>query len=140
MVLKLETGKFYKTRDGQKVGPMLFRRDCDDYAVDGFEGPYGNAWWSENGIRGGMGDIHDGDIVAEWKESPVRTVTRKEIASGTYGRLYVAKQGGTEPRLLINLADEAGVSRGVSHGWSVDELRNAIGVLTEIADALEQTP
>jgi hypothetical protein len=133
MVLKLETGKFYKTRDGQKVGPVIYRRECDDYAVDGFAGPYGRAWWTENGIRGGVGDIHEGDIIAEWAESPVRTVTikRKELIEGEYGLVRLDLHRGVR---VVYIPPENGYQASAS------ELRAAAATLTEIADALEQTP
>lgn len=60
------------------------------------------------------------------------------IIEGAYGRLHIAKQAGSEPRLLVNLLNING--RGVldvSHGWSIAELKDAIRVLTACRDALE---
>lgn len=66
--LKIEEGKFYKTRDGRKVGPMEF--------VDFGDGePWHTSdtdrWWSDDGTRrdGSIGEIDD--IIAEWIDEPV---------------------------------------------------------------------
>lgn len=70
--------------------------------------------------------------------SPIRTVTRTEIVPGVYGRLSVARQSGEEPRAMIALADSLGNVTMTHHGWSIDELRAAALVLTQLADALEE--
>lgn len=145
--MKIEAGKTYRTRDGQKVGPIVMRKgrdiDCaypwsDDAATDDY-----SRWWNMHGEQL-AGLVEPADLVSEWTDEPtgpVITETVKRIVPGTYGRLYLARQGGEAPRILINLADETGVSRGVSHGWSIAELRAAIDILTEVADALpEATP
>lgn len=72
MSIKLEAGKFYRTRDGRKVGPMrkwdfepgLF--DCAD--MDG-------EYWSENGFNadgpdGGIIGDREIDLIAEWADEP----------------------------------------------------------------------
>lgn len=62
---------------------------------------------------------------------PVRTVTRKEIAGGRYGRLTVA------PAENGNVAVKFNGALGGYSMVSAAELRAAIATLTEIADALE---
>ena len=44
----------------------------------------------------------DLDLVAEWTESPVRTVTRKEIVPGRYGRIEVKADEADNARQLFD--------------------------------------
>lgn len=67
--LKIEAGKFYKTRAGRKVGPVRLK------ATHGSDGPYRiDGLWNylENGLVGSIsnGD-HKDDIIAEWIDEPV---------------------------------------------------------------------
>lgn len=57
--IKVEAGKFYKTRDGRKAGPMenWVRSRYREKAGDG-------RYWSEDGK--GNGDAAGADLVAEW--------------------------------------------------------------------------
>lgn len=66
--IKIEAGKFYKTRDGRKVGPVRLK------ATHGSDGPYRiNGLWNylENGLVGSIsnGD-HKDDLIAEWIDKP----------------------------------------------------------------------
>ena len=70
-------------------------------------------------------------IRANTSTGPVRTVTRKEIAGGRYGRLTVA------PAENGNVAVKFNGALGGYSMVSAAELRAAIATLTEIADALE---
>lgn len=131
MAVKLEVGKFYKTRDGDKVGPM-----------EKWAQTVAHKWQQRGGTNtyDGGGDIwaDDGssiyrcpDLIAEWTEDeattgPVRTVTRKEIVDGKYGNVEVYYD--------------------IAHGLTVTcrgclkthaEIRATIATLTEIAEALE---
>ena len=68
--LKLEVGKFYRTRDGRKVGPMLIWNDCVDYPwSDHMED--GTDVWSPNGLSCPPVDSPT-DIVAEWIDAPTQ--------------------------------------------------------------------
>lgn len=67
--IKIEAGKFYKTRDGRKVGPVRLK------ATHGSDGPYRiDGLWNylENGLVGSIsnGD-HKDDLIAEWIDEPV---------------------------------------------------------------------
>ncbi len=69
VTLKIEAGKFYKTRDGRKVGPVRLK------AIYGSDGPYriDGSWnYLENGLVGSIsnGD-HKDDLIAEWIDEPV---------------------------------------------------------------------
>ncbi len=76
--LTIEAGKFYRTRDGRKVGPM---RRWSDEAVHRWEAddddlPY---IWADDGTEVDS-DINDGaDLVAEADEPPAESESTKEI-------------------------------------------------------------
>ncbi|NTA16049.1 hypothetical protein [Agrobacterium tumefaciens] len=69
--LKIETGKFYKTRDGRKVGPAFISGRT---ATFGSTGNYASAVWSDDGRSSRRDDklsLRDNDIIAEWIDDPV---------------------------------------------------------------------
>ncbi|MDP9854543.1 hypothetical protein [Agrobacterium tumefaciens] len=69
--LKIEAGKFYKTRDGRKVGPAFIVGSC---AVFGNGSNYASAVWAEDGRSSHRDDklsLKDNDIIAEWIDEPV---------------------------------------------------------------------
>jgi hypothetical protein len=115
-MVKLEVGKYYKTRDGRKVRPMAISRS----GVIGVAS--GECWWMETGTKHKMRDS-DHDIIAEWHDFPVRTVTRKEIVPGAYGKVRVT----------------GGMYIHVNSMSTAAELRAAIKTLTQIAEALEES-
>lgn len=133
--MKLEVGKFYRTRDGQKVGPIKSRRDkvypfhgrLDDTVSPSFtkDGYY---WRSEL-------ESPD-DLIAEWVDEPaasqpagpVRTITRKEIVPGSYkGPVHIYEADNDSVRLSVP-----------GFHYKLVDLKNIIETLTEIADALEE--
>ena len=76
MTLKIEAGKFYRTRDGRKVGPMQ-RRDDQDYFpfdinshVHPHDGDIQRQLWQEDGT--GDEGLH---IIAEWTDTPAIDLT-----------------------------------------------------------------
>lgn len=62
--LKLEAGKYYRTRDGRKVGPMEFHSD-----VGLIEKLGDGRIWSTNGEFVGSPE-RDVDLIAEWVDEP----------------------------------------------------------------------
>ena len=120
--LKLAVGKFYRTRDGRKVGPITSVNETDGVAYFPSRHDGEITCWPSGHIRLQKRPC-DGDLIAEWTDAPtgpVRTVTRKEIVEGRYGDV------------IVNESD-------VSVAWmnTADKVRAAIATLTEIADALE---
>jgi hypothetical protein len=98
----------------------------------------GRLWYNDiDGYK-----VHSEDTEGLWEliesSGPVRTVTRKEVVTGVYGRISVSQQGGDDPRLLIALADLGGNVNMVHQGWSLDELSEVITNLTAIRDALRE--
>jgi hypothetical protein len=68
--LKIEAGKFYKTRDGRKVGPAFISGNT---ATFGSTGNYASAVWSDDGRSSSRDDktsLKDNDIIAEWIDEP----------------------------------------------------------------------
>ena len=69
--IKIEAGKFYKTRDGRKVGPAFIVGSC---AVFGNGSNYASAVWADDGRSSHRDDklsLKDNDIIAEWIDEPV---------------------------------------------------------------------
>lgn len=61
--VKIEAGKFYKTRDGRKVGPM------ENWVQGQYREKVGDGrYWSEDGK--GEGCASGADLVAEWRDEP----------------------------------------------------------------------
>lgn len=78
VTLKIEVGKYYRTRDGRKVGPMALGKDADETSY-----PWTNLGqnelgrWSCDGEDGEtcMAGETDGDLIAEWRDQPAHIIT-----------------------------------------------------------------
>lgn len=118
--MKIEDGKYYKTRDGRKVGPLQATPYYPDYpwTVDD-----GALMYNSEGRR--ITEYAGDDLIAEWTDGPVRTVTRREVVPGPYGRVWVGEVRGKEIGVALN---------GMV---SQDELKAAAAVLLELAGALD---
>jgi hypothetical protein len=66
--LTIRAGRYYKTRDGRKVGPM--RKDGNDWSAPGVT-DFGKLWLND-GSRYFIGNGHD-HLVAEWVDEPAAT-------------------------------------------------------------------
>lgn len=122
--MQIEAGKHYKTRDGRKVGPMVAQHQL---WVCGIEAWYLDGKWSH------LGGPDPDDLIAEWTEGPVRTVTRREIVGGKYGRVRV--NGRWEGGVIVFV-------EGIDHPTgapvlTAPELRAAAATFLELAEALE---
>lgn len=135
MSVLIEAGKFYRTRDGRKVGPMEKRGSFGNFDY-GISFPDERRW---NSLGRRYPDAHepDSDLISEWSEGPVVTETVKRIVPGVYGRVSV----GTDSigYVSICLTAPLGGEHREDHARSFDapELRAAAAVLTQLADALE---
>lgn len=129
--MQIEEGKYYRTRGaGAKVGPMY-------RSGGGWTAPNsGLRYWSDGRVD--LQFDHSFDLVAEWVDgyaSPVRTVTRKEIVLGEYGRVrvfnvFAGKKVGVR---LIPLENSGNIA-----DLDANELRHAAAIFTQLADALEE--
>ena len=76
MTLTIETGKYYRTRDGRKVGPMVGGRDKKRTGYPWTDkGENHDGRWADCGEDGEsclMGPT-DGDLIAEWTDEPAAT-------------------------------------------------------------------
>lgn len=72
--LKIEAGRFYKTRDGRKVGPMIedkwHDRDYGWTVEHEFNAEYGKAWRADGTFHVVRGREHSADLIAEWIDEP----------------------------------------------------------------------
>lgn len=133
--MKLEVGKYYKTRDGRKVGPMLLWGDIEypfsDHPISG------TSIWKDDGSS--TYHRQECTIISEWpSDSPVRTVTRKEIVPGVYGKVSIHHLYTDEGFPLVAISDcDSHKVRTVHVAMTPTELRAAAATLIEIADALE---
>ena len=67
--MKIEAGKYYKTRDGRKVGPMVEEEPLWSdwpWGVEGYECDLGRTLWEDDGTAD---ETQDADLIAEWTEA-----------------------------------------------------------------------
>lgn len=67
MSVTVEAGKFYRSRDGEMVGPM---RKIEKPAWHKFT--CGGLAYGSNGGCLSTGHPFDGDLIAEWSETPTQ--------------------------------------------------------------------
>lgn len=129
-ILKLLAGVCYRTRDGQKVGPLVVGGSLEyPFLVENDVGS-----WTANGRFSAFGAEHSYDLVAEWIDvpdttSPVRTVEHTEIVPGTYGRLLVDSVNFKRLSVDIDLTSVA---------FTAAECRATAAMLTAIANGLDR--
>lgn len=115
-------GKKYKTRSGEIVGPM--------------EEPSEEDWGNRVGVtfedRGWFKDgtysakPHLLDIVSEFEEGPVRTVTRREVVGGVYGDVGVSVHPDGEIQIEMRMLTR-----------DAKRVLSAAMILSQIAEALD---
>ena len=75
--MQLEVGKYYKTRDGRKVGPMLrYGRVVEGYEAFHTGPESGSHWRASDGLsypENNVSEIPSNDLIAEWHDEPART-------------------------------------------------------------------
>jgi len=85
--LQIEVGKYYRTRDGRKVGPMVGR---DFKWVDGQGGSTDPEWNRDGTHRSGFTTYAD-ELIAEWTDPPK---TWGEMTDAEKGALLLAEFNG----------------------------------------------
>lgn len=121
--MQIEAGKYYRTRDGRKVGPIRpWEGVLHEWAV---------------GDGSNLEGFDSGDLIAEWTDGPVRTetVTKRRIVPGVYGRLKVT-EGATRSRVGVGIVGPS-LDDGVTV-WSLnaEELDSIAMVASQLAEAL----
>lgn len=132
MSIKLQVGIFYTLHNGEKVGPMEWEPRGWFY-VKGKRGR-----WLENGRPEDDYTAEKfGPIISAWSEGPVRTVTRREVAPGVYGR--VAVETDVSGFVSICLTEPRGGSYKESHArsFTASDLRSAAMIFSQIAEAMD---
>lgn len=131
--MKLEEGKFYKTRSGLKFGPAE--------AVN----PFGSSCWvvpSNNGHPATYDSYgnrispccsNEEDLVSEWHDGPVRTVTRREIVPGIYGKVFINCYDEFANTVSLNVKEDFGCV-----SFNAEELREAAHLLNQLAEFMEE--
>lgn len=125
-MVKIEEGKFYKTRDGRKVGPMAWENTGKSYVY-----PQGG-YWAVSGVGTWWQDgkyykdkSTDSDIISEWPSDargPIREILRREIVPGVYG--------------IVEITDVRGV--GIDCIPTATELREAAHLFNQLAEFLDE--
>lgn len=72
LALQIEAGKYYRTRDGRKVGPM------EKWALGGWhvaEGSFSGGLWKSDGTAWYNGSSDSPDLIAEWVDEPITETT-----------------------------------------------------------------
>lgn len=102
--MKIEAGKFYRTRDGRKVGPIRFDSKASrgqefDQRSKGEDRDLGVGLWDANGY---CDEDDQADLIAEWTDpivsraEPDTPKTWGEMSDAEKGALLLAHQEGAE--------------------------------------------
>ncbi|MEL4072247.1 hypothetical protein WKW50_19080 [Ochrobactrum sp. GPK 3] len=82
--LTIETGKFYRTRDGRKVGPMVHATYGDWFYVRGDAGS-----WRHNGaVDDAYTERQFGSLIAEWVDEPASN-DNQPVAEQQAGTVFI---------------------------------------------------
>ena len=126
--MRLEHGKTCRDEYGNRVGPLkggMFKW------VEG-KGRDPDAEWGNDGKVRMRGPEGYGDLIAEWTDGPIRTVTRREVVEGVYAHVAVCPH---EPgTVLVGFAHPHDQH---FRAMTAPELKAAAAVLLELAGALE---
>jgi hypothetical protein len=95
--MKIEAGKYYKTRDGRKVGPITTSATRGwPWEVNGgkYDSTIRTRWaWRDDGSFQ-EDETHTLDLIAEWTDGPAFTVGAKvRVTSDAYGKEQLGKTG-----------------------------------------------
>jgi len=127
--MKIEAGKFYKTRDGRKVGPMIWVRDGalpEPYCMFKAEGEE-YSWDYHGHYSHTYSGVSQMDLISEWPSyddnGPIREVRRREIVPGVYGIVRLLSRG------------SVGVETNL---YTAEQLREAAHLFNQLAEVLEE--
>jgi hypothetical protein len=97
MTLKIEAGKYYRTRDGRKVGPMYKRGG--EWVCDNMIDEYIPMWNLKTGVanfttEGPKSDYPQYDLIAEWADEPDTPKLWRDMTPEEKGALLLAHHEG----------------------------------------------
>ena len=132
--MKIEAGIFYKTRGGEKVGPITLVSPPlhETWAGYGEDSAITRTYFADG--QWIKGEPTDNDLVSEWTDEPtgpVITETVKRIVPGVYGIVRVGGVRYGKALIQVSMAE-----RELWEGADAEQLRAAAATLLEIADAL----
>lgn len=134
--MKLEEGKYYKTRDGRKVGPCVkYDEKSCYYRLNPKPYPYSSDGKYCSFVRLDNA-VYQQDIIAEWQDGPIREVTKKELAPGVYGRFEIEKSKIAEDKIFV-APHLTSTTRLPGVQMTAKELREAAALFIELADYLD---
>jgi len=91
--MKIEEGKFFRTRDGRKVGPMLGEGKLEGGLTD----KLGNGlMWNFDGTHKAWGMSDCDDLIAEWTDEPDTPTLWRDMTPEEKGALLLAVHEGRE--------------------------------------------
>jgi len=121
----IETGKFYRTRDGRKVGPI----DHNGFGVYG--SPEHPNHWYENGLSFSSNEQLPTDLIAEWVDEPLATASadaasndNAPVAKFKVGDI-VKRSGGFMPHHRLR------ITKAVGDRYSVEWLEGGPGSIDD---------
>lgn len=128
--IKIVADKFYKTRDGRKVGPAFI---FGNIATFGNAGNYASAVWSDDGRSSSRDDklsLKDNDIIAEWIDEPVAKASNDNAKPKfKVGDIVTPSHGWSKDNATVTQIKDGRVSvrwnnvaSGSENGWREDEL------------------
>lgn len=135
MALKIKEGVSYKMRNGEKVGPMVSSK-IEGWPWEanggGYDKKVGTRWaWRQDGSfnESHNNTASDYDLISEWTEGPIRTVTRREPVSGKYsnGDVDVSVHPDGQIQISVSMLTLKG-----------DRVRSACMVLSQLAEFLDE--
>lgn len=122
-MVKLEEGKYYRARDGRKVGPLVMRPSYSLCGAEGWGYSLDSYWYTDKDYSGRTQRFQESneDLVAEWVEETTMDIYSLEKP---FGWLYEATKEALKDhyydggKLEIYTAD-GWVTRSKGDGWSV---------------------
>ena len=114
-----------------------------EYPIASIDGNNKRLWLcgSQDGniyVAGWSSSVEDCRIITKAAKSPVRTVTRKEIVPGVYGKVSVHQLRPDNGGYYIAMVDSLTHKESTVHSPMTEaDLTAAIKTLTEIRDAME---
>jgi hypothetical protein len=91
VTLKIEAGKYYRTRDGRKVGPMY--KSDGEWVCDNMIDEYIPMWNLKTGVanfttEGPKSDYPQYDLIAEWADEPAAPKLWRDMTPGTQVQVF----------------------------------------------------
>jgi hypothetical protein len=112
--MKIEAGKYYRTRDGRKFGPMRLTNPMSEYPWEDGEG------FTYTDIGQFAVDLtkHDRDLIAEWTDEPATPKRWRDMTPEEKGALLLARHEGKA--LQCNWLDGTGWLNTDNPTWQAD--------------------